>query len=110
MPVSLKEKAIVCSRRQWLTSFPAEHWRQLSSTNPLERLNKEINRRTQVVGIFPCEKSLIRLVGALLSEQNDEWAVSRRYMGQHSLGRLYQSEHSEIQGGEITHAVTIPIY
>ena len=66
--------------------FPTEHWKQISSTNPLERLNKEINRRTRVVGIFPDEKSLIRLIGAVLAEQNDEWAVSRRYMSRHSLG------------------------
>ena len=46
--------------------FPTEHWKQISSTNPLERLNKEINRRTRVVGIFPDEKSLIRLIGAVL--------------------------------------------
>jgi hypothetical protein len=78
-------------------SFPAEHWRELSSTNPLERLNKETNRRTRVVGIYLCEKSLIRLVAALLPEQNDERAVSRRYMGQHSPARLHQSEHPEIQ-------------
>ena len=89
--------------------FPSEHWKQISSTNPLERLNKEINRRTRVVGIFPCEKSLIRLIGAVLAEQNDEWAVSRRYMSRHSLGRIYQSSTPEIEG-EVTHAVAIPIH
>ena len=89
--------------------FPTEHWKQISSTNPLERLNKEINRRTRVVGIFPDEKSLIRLIGAVLAEQNDEWAVSRRYMSRHSLGRIYQSSTPEIEG-DVTHAVAIPVH
>ena len=60
--------------------FPAEHHRQLHSTNPLERLNKEIKRRTRVVGIFPNDASIERLVGAMMMEQNDEWAIARRYM------------------------------
>jgi putative transposase len=61
-------------------AFAREHWSQIASTNPLERVNKEIKRRTNVVGIFPNDAAVVRLVGALMLETNDEWAVSRRYM------------------------------
>jgi putative transposase len=70
------------------TAFPKEHWPQIASTNPLERLNGEIKRRCEVVGIFPCNRAVVRLVGALMLEQSDEWAVSRRYMSLESLAAL----------------------
>jgi putative transposase len=70
-------------------TFPTSHWRQIWSTNPLERVNKEIKRRTDVVGVFPNPASLLRLAGAVLIEQHDEWdAADRRYFSEHSMKQL----------------------
>ena len=68
--------------------FPREHWAQIASTNPLERVNREIKRRSDVIGIFPNDEAIVRLVGALMLETNDEWTVARRYMSLESLARV----------------------
>jgi transposase-like protein len=72
--------------------FPAEHWTRIYSTNPLERLNKEVKRRTNVVGVFPDVAAVIRLVGAVLQEIDDEWQAGKRYFSLESMRKLYHPD------------------
>jgi putative transposase len=81
-------------------AFPGDHWPKLRSTNPLERVNREIGRRTDVVGIFPNDRSLIRLAASVVIEQNDEWLVGRRYLTAHSLEAVLDREKEERQREE----------
>jgi putative transposase len=87
-------------------AFPREVWRQVWSNNPQERLNKEIRRRTDVVGIFPDRASIIRLVGAVLAEQTDEWAEQRRYMGAEILAKARRASAPNPTLEEVPEAIT----
>jgi putative transposase len=87
------------------TSFPVAHWRKLGSTNPLERLNKEVKRRTNVVGIFPNDAAVLRLAGAVLIEAHDEWQVAdRRYLSEGSMAKLVPTEDDAARPKEVRRA------
>ena len=88
LPRTAKEKVLA------YMAFPIEHWTRIYSTNPLERLSKEIKRRTNVVAIFPDVPSVKRLVGAILADSHGEWQVRRRYLSQESMRKLSMPEKS----------------
>jgi putative transposase len=77
-------------------TFPKVHRTQIATTNPLERINAEVKRRTDVVGIFPNDASIVRLVGALLLEQNDEWQLQRRYMSLEGLQAVSENHNPRL--------------
>lgn len=82
-------------------TFPPGHWRKIWSNNPLERLNKEVKRRSNVVGIFPNDAAVIRLVGAVLADQHDEWAIARRYLSETSMAELNTPRDTDPRQAEL---------
>ena len=89
--MATRRGAVVCDAEDGVLayfSFPTAHRRQIRSTNPQERLNKELRRRVRVVGIFPTRHSVFRLLGMMLLEQDDEWRVGRRYSSARSMAEL----------------------
>ena len=102
-PITSKPPGRTC----WpFTAFPKAIWRQIWSNNPQERLNKEIRRCTDVVGIFPDRDALICLVGAVLAEQHDEWAESRRYLGLDVLSKSRATNDTPTEQEETPAALT----
>ena len=88
------------------TAFPVDHWRKIWSNNPLERLNKEIKRRTNVVQIFPNDAAIVRLVGAVLAEQHDDWATHRHYLSEGSMAKLHPPRDNDPAPDGTTLAIT----
>jgi len=102
-PTAPKVAALLTEAEEDLLAFyrfPAAHWPKLRSTNNIERVNKEIARRSDVVGIFPNDRSVIRLIGALLIEQNDEWLLTRGYLSKESIGLVLEDQTDE-HGSEV---------
>ncbi len=95
----LREAAVdICA----FAAFPTAHWKKIWSTNPLERVNKEIKRRTNVVGIFPNEAGVVRLAGSILLEVHDEWQIAeRRYLSEASMAKLYENDNDGADKKEV---------
>ncbi len=93
-----KVKEMLLEAKDDLTAFavfPAQHWKKIQSTNPLERINREIKRRTDVVQVFPNPAALLRLTTAVLNEMHDEWiAFGRRYLSEDSMDKIYSDEET----------------